>query len=185
MRRAMAGWAMLLAAVGAGAGGCGDAYFATAQRVELSVRERGSLRPVENATVTVAPVDVHQYPNQTLDDALDALASVQVNTARTDAQGKAIVWVNTSIIKGGLFDNREPLTDRVTGCEYLTRVTVQRQEPGHSVRTLRSEIIKTPMNVPSQSQGDEFVVCPLSIGAPVEMKGDYAAGREGQQDGKR
>src|SRR5687768_6632870 len=103
--------------------GC-DAILPTHQMVDLEVKRLESGQPVAGAVVTAAP-EPERDAKISREAHLNGFVSDNMNTAATDASGEARLRINTTIIRGGIFDRRNPLADRVTGEGHLVKVQAQ------------------------------------------------------------
>jgi hypothetical protein len=135
--------------------GC-DAVRPTHQVVRLQVNRLESGQPVAGAVVTAAP-ERERDAKMSREEYLGRFVSQNLNTATTGASGEAQLRINTTIIRGGIFDRRDPLADRVTGEEYLLKVETERD----------SEVIAGTFRSGETVSGKTSSVTIKSIGAPT------------------
>lgn len=136
--------------------GC-DAVRSTQQRVNLEVKRLESGQPVAGALITAAP-ERERDAKMSREAYLSRFISQDLNTAATDASGEARLRINTTIIRGGIFDRRDPVADRVTGEEYLVKVQTQPD----------SEIIAGTFRAGQTISGRTLSVRIKSIGPPTQ-----------------
>src|SRR5687768_12296752 len=82
--------------------GC-DAILPTHQMVHLQVIRLDSGSPVPGAVVTAAP-QLERDASISREEHLSGFVNENLNTATTDSSGEARLRINTTIIRGGIFD---------------------------------------------------------------------------------